>query len=288
MAALKTLKAKEELETLEELDFQYQEETRLVKVAENLYVPQNFEDDHNYYADEAGKKRYWGITTVLSVVAKPNLIAWASNVNTETIKAKAEIVSLKEGELTYYKVSPELLEEARVAHAKKKEKAGEDGTNVHSEIEKLIKVSMQVNNGKLEAYMVNDALPTQVKEFVQWAIVNDVKFLASEQRLCSKKLFVAGTADFIAEIGGRLFIGDIKTNNSGIYPEHFWQATAYAFMAREMGLYSDFKGVVIVNVPKRGGITVKENYDLKGNFQAFKACLTLHKFLNSQKTKKKK
>lgn len=284
------LHEKKKIEALEELDFKYQEETRLIKVSDNLYVPENFDQNHNYYADEAGTKRYWGITTILGVIAKPALIQWAANMACDYVREKVvdPISNLPKGEVadmfSILQTLPDVLEEARYAHTKKKEKAGEEGTSIHEQIEKLIKASLQLD-GKLEAYMIQEDMPEQVKEFVQWAIVNNVKFLGSEVRLCSQKLYVAGTADFIAEVNGKLMVGDVKTS-SAIYPEHIWQATAYAFMAREMGLYEDFKGVVIVNVPKRGGIKVQENYDLKGNFQIFKGALAIFKGKEAQKVRR--
>lgn len=276
------------IEALEQLDFKYQEEQQGFK----------FDEENHVYT--LNGKRLHGITTILNVIAKPQLIPWASNMAVDHIQANvAYAIPGEDG--GYWAIKPSTCDEARVAHTKKKESAGEAGTEVHETIEGLIKYAIEFNEGKLDTYMLRDDTVEQVKEFVQWAIVNDVKFLGSEVRLYSEKLWCAGTADFIAEIKGKLFAGDIKTS-SAIYPTNFIQASAYAHMAREMFKKNkndlvfplalkkelDFHGVVIVNVPKRGGITVKENYDLRGNFQAFKAALTIHKFLNSQKVKKLK
>lgn len=282
MSAVQQLHEEKKLEALEEADFAYQEQKQLIKEADNLYVPADFEKNHAYFADEAGTRAYMGITSVLNIIAKPALIQWAANMAVDYIKSKTKnvVVDGMESNIRGY-ITDEMLEEARFAHRKTKEKAGADGTDIHAEIEKLIKVSMEVNNGKIEAFMLNDELPKQVKEFAQWAMVNSVIFLASEKRLCSQSLWIAGTADFFAIVNGKLMVGDIKTNKSGIQTTHFIQASAYAHMAKEMGLYEEFGGVVIVNVPKHGGIKVQENYDLSGNFEAFKAALVLHKFLNN-------
>lgn len=283
---MKTYAENKKIEALEELDFKYREEYRLTKVHDKLYIPQDFEKDHNYYANPEGTKRYYGITKVLEVIAKPALIGWASNTNTATIKEKA----VYHEPTDTYVVSSALLEEARVAHTKKKDTAGEQGTTVHAEIESYINYCMNLNNGTALPIhaSIKEEIEKQTAEFVNWAVSNKVRFIGAEVRLYSEKLWVAGTADFLCEKDGKLMIGDVKTSNSGIYSEHFLQGTAYAHMAREMGLHEDFKGVVIVNIPKRGGIVVKENYDLKGNFQAFKAALTLFKFKESQKVKKLK
>lgn len=227
---------------------------------------------HAYFLD--GKPMH-GTTTVLGVIAKPALISWAANMVASTIKDRAEKIEDE------YLVPEELLEEARTAHTKKKEKAGEAGTEVHAEIERIIKNAIE----KCGGYICPDDVKTetpQVRQFISWAMGSGVRFLASELRLYSESLWVAGTADFVCEIGEKLYIGDIKTS-SAIYPEHFIQASAYAHMAQEMGLHEGFHGVTIVNIPKKGGLNVQENYDLEGNFECFKACLTIYKQLKSIK-----
>ena len=220
-----------------------------------------------------------GTTTVLAVIAKPALIPWAAKTVVDHIKENADQLSLNEGTLEYYKVTPKLLEEAKVAHTKKKEKAGKLGTDVHKEIEEWINACIKNHGGNP---VVMGVTSPQTTEFIQWAIVRDVKFLASEKRLYSETLWTAGTADFVCEIDGKLYIGDVKTS-SGIYPEYYIQASAYAKMAEEMKLYKNFGGVIIVNVKKTGGIEVKENFDIEGNFECFKACLTIYRQLKAIK-----
>lgn len=271
---------------------------KLIKLSDKLYVPENFDVDHSYYADETGKKRYYGITSVLSVISKGDaLIQWAANMAVDHILNNSrKITTFKnevgvEEEYTWFQhvFDPRIIPEARTAHKKKKESAGEAGTGVHAEIEAYINYCIAEGGDAVPLKAsIKEEVEKQTALFADWAITNKVKFLAAEQRLYSEKLWVAGTADFVCVIDGKYMIGDVKTSNSGIYPEHMWQATAYAHMAKEMGLYEDFEGVVIVNVPKRGGIKVQYNYDLKGNFQIFKGALTVFKGLQAQKVKKLK
>lgn len=276
MSATKLLREQREIERIEEAELVLNEPKDRFQ----------FDEENHVYTLDG--KRMWGTTTILSVIAKPALIGWSANMAVDYIEnalAGQQNVASKTWKEAMEPLDLNVVfKEARVAHTKRKESAGEAGTLVHAELEKLIKVAIQLD-GRIEEYMVRDDMSPQAKEFVQWAIVNKAKFLASEIRLYSEKLWVAGTADFICEIKGKLYVGDIKTS-SAIYPEMFIQASAYAHMARQMGLYQKFHGVIIVNIPKRGGLKVKENYDLKGNFEAFKSALVLHKFQEAQKIKK--
>jgi hypothetical protein len=260
------------------------EEIKRIEEAELLRdEPGGFLFDPVEHVYTLNGKRMYGITNVLKVINKPSLIQWGANTAVDVVeKALADMPNFDARLIAW----PVVLAEARVAHRKKKEEAGALGTDVHAEIEAYINYCMELGG---QAQPLKEGLETEVsaqtKLFVGWAIEKNAKFLASEIRLYSETMWVAGTADFVAEIGGKLFIGDIKTS-SAIYPENYIQASAYAHMAVEMGLFKQFDGVIIVNVPKRGGLNVKENYALEGNFEAFRACLTLFKFLEAQVIKK--
>ena len=237
-----------------------------------------------------------GVTTILGVINKPMLIQWAANQVVEYIKANCEIEKTKPftdaKEHVAYFVSEERLNEAKTAHRKKKEAAGDWGTEVHAEVEKYINNAMICEpSGTID----KTEYDSRITHFITWAKDNKVKFLASEKNIYSKEMWVGGIADIVCEIDGKRFVGDIKTS-SGIYPEHFIQASAYAEMLREMGreiapspeevrpeLYRPFDGVVIINLKKTGEIDVKFNYDVEGNFNCFKAALTLYRHLNAIK-----
>ena len=165
------------------------------------------EDGHKYFFDG---KPLTGITTILNVIAKPFLIQWAANMATETIKRKWEM-----GKLYTQEEFDATLEEARLAHRKKKETAGELGTDIHSQIEEIIKEAIKID-GKIPPILKTlSKLPgnEQINHFVNWAVENKVKFLDSEVRIYSKELFLGGTCDFVCEIEKEIWIGDIKTGN---------------------------------------------------------------------------
>src|SRR3990167_7518512 len=134
-------------------------------------------ENHTYTLDD---KPLTGVTTILSVVAKPALIQWSANeaINyvEEYLRAGNTILSL--GEPTVEK----MLKEARTAHRRKKEDAGQKGVDIHSLVENWIK---------------DGSLPEEPNEqlinFISWAQENKVKFLASEQQVYSRKYWYAGT-----------------------------------------------------------------------------------------------
>ncbi len=143
---------------------------------------------HNYWYNG---KRMYGITTVLGKWDKGGLIQWASNQAIDYVKKK---VTKPNGNLESLDVLENLffiLEEARTAHAKKRDKAGEAGTDTHAIVERWIKSCIEAGS-----WISNGSKHRQVKNFKEWAIENKVKFLSSEKVLHSVKMFTVGTADF--------------------------------------------------------------------------------------------
>lgn len=219
-------------------------------------------------------KALYGTTTILGVIAKPILIQWAANVAVESIKADIYDRSVMPPRM----ILDDIFAKAKVAHRKKKEEAGTKGTDVHEECELYIKHCIERGG---EAFKPEIPSEKQLQNFIDWAVEKKVKFLASEKNIYSERMWVGGIADIICEIDGKRYVGDIKTS-SGIYPEHFIQASAYAAMLKEME-EKEFYGVIIINLKKDGSFDVKENYDLEGNLKCFESALCIYKHLNEIK-----
>ena len=192
-----------------------------------------------------------GITTILSIVAKPALIQWSANQTVEYIKNNFK------GELT-----EELLKEAKYFHRKKKEKAGDWGTEIHALIEKYIKTGEE--NEK-------------IKNFIDWVKNNKVKFLESERNIYSEKHFLGGIVDFVCEINGEIWIGDIKTSKSGLYAENMWQMAGYEIILNECSEYKDIKGYVLLNLKENGEFQEKRTTSNQEHQKAFLACLEIYR-----------
>ena len=189
-----------------------------------------------------------GVTTVLSVISKPMLIQWAANMAVDYIKDnwfdKQETLESWE----------EVLKEARTAHRKKKEKAGDWGTAVHLAIEEWIKL-------KKEEPTLDEKGLEVFNKFRAWAEENSVKFLESEKHLWSEKMWTGGIVDLVIEMNGKKYIADIKTS-SGIYNEAFFQMAAYDLMLKEMGEGKDVEGYIVINLKKDGTMDLKMATDL--------------------------
>src|SRR3990167_6616305 len=223
-----------------------------------------FEFDEKKHLYTLDGKPMTGVTTILSVIAKPALIQWAAN---EAVKYIMEHIT----ELLTFPIVKEnvdkILEEAKTAHRKKKEGAADIGTLAHKWIEGYIKDPDNAHHEKDLAIMTDN--------FVKWTEENKVKFLKSEFRVYDPDLFYAGTLDFVAEIDGKKFIGDIKTG-SGIYPEHFYQMAAYRNAWEKMGL-EKLDGSVVVNITKQGKLNVEYSYFYQEDFEAFCGALKIYR-----------
>ena len=217
-------------------------------------------------------KALTGCTTVLSVLAKPALIQWSAN---EAVKYAIEHAVDKgvEDGIPYYYINADTLEEAKTAHRKKKEKAGEAGTDVHNEVQKLVMGQIERNNGMFSGNEVHEN--PQVQHFINWAVQNKVKFLETEKGVYSRSYFIGGILDLIVEMDGELWIADIKTG-SGIYPEHFAQMAGYEIMMSEMG-YPPLKGSIVLNLKKTGEFEEKRSVSNEDAKELFLACLKIYR-----------
>lgn len=215
-------------------------------------------------------KNLTGVTTVLSILAKPALIQWSANQAVEYIEKNFPSVDqLIKGDFSF----SDLFKEAKIAHRKKKEEAGSKGTDVHAIIEEMVKNAIEFHEGRI---LTGKNPNPQVQHFIDWAIENKVKFLESERNVYSVDWFIGGIVDLVMEIDGKIWIGDIKTS-SGIYPEYFFQTSAYQKCLEEMGLYKEIVGHVIINLKKDGTFDEKRSISNEENKKAFEACLTLYR-----------
>src|ERR1041385_8186368 len=97
----------------------------------NLFDPKT----HTYFIYG---KRATGITTVISVLAKPALIQWAATEVCKFIKENAPVLEKVRGVADRWEVDSNFLEDARLAHTRKKDAAATHGTDAHALVEKYI------------------------------------------------------------------------------------------------------------------------------------------------------
>jgi len=222
-------------------------------------------------------KSLTGCTTILGILAKPALIQWSANMAVDYVEEEVRKIA-KVDEATWMQEFSEewgrILKEAKTAHRRKKEEAGVKGTDVHSDIEKLVAGLITANKGIFKGDEKHEN--PQIQHFIDWAIKNKVKFLETEKGLYSKSLFLGGIVDLLLEIDGEVWIADIKTG-SGIYPEHFAQMAGYELMIKEMGFEREIKGHIVLNLKKDGSFEEKRSVSVEDAKNFFLACVQVYR-----------
>lgn len=215
------------------------------------------------YLGKSGSRwlEMYGVTSLLGYWGeKDKLVQWAVDKAIDYIEAEYR-------DYIEYSNFDEVCKEARSAHKRSLEESGSHGTDKHAEVEEFINCCI---DGIPSAYITGDE---QIGEFITWAIGKT--FLASEMPLRSKKLWTAGTTDFICEIDGKRYIGDLKTSNYVSYKQ-FIQCGAYALMYEEMGL-GKIDGILIAHMPRSGGFKVHIDEDVENYKKDFEAIVRLVK-----------
>lgn len=230
------------------------------------------ESDHSYWLD--GQKMT-GVTTVLGVVAKPALIGWAANEAARYIEGET-MIAFGDGQEFSPETFKEICDNGRKAHTQIKDKAGDSGKKAHSLIEEYIKEAINDKRGYLSLEQIDNE---QINQFIKWAVDNEVRFLESEKVMYHPEWFVGGTADFVCEIDGKKYVGDLKTGK-GVYYEAFAQCAAYRAMLEHMG-EKEFHGSIVVHVPQQGKLQTHERYDYETDLKFFEAALTIYRIQNS-------
>jgi hypothetical protein len=226
--------------------------------------------------------------------------AWAIKMVTNEI-----LENTKEDKQYTSKEIESITLEAKKAPNKRFTGAGISGTEIHAEIEKLIKLAISSGNGFLDNIPHVD-ISEQSNNFFKWALSNEVKFLFSEEPIYSKEWMSCGTVDFICEIDGKILVGDIKTNGdkrrysgkmikgkwiedkskpqSDIHIPALWQCGCYGKMCTESDarkLVDKIDGVVIVNIKKSGEfdekLDVRFDYNIESLIRAFDLVIKLYK-----------
>ena len=209
-----------------------------------------------------------GCTTILGVLAKPVLIPWAAKMTAEFLKDKLD--GIKKLDQINWEL---LLEEAKKAHVKRKTDAGNYGTKTHEEVERYITNRMLTDKKAKDTTEYEKS----ISKFIDWAVKNKVKFLETEKNIYSEEKFIGGIVDFVCEIDGQVWIGDIKTSGSGIYSEHMFQCAGYQIMLNDMGLYLNITGYLILNLKENGEFLEKRSISNEENKKIFLNCLEIYR-----------
>lgn len=158
-----------------------------------------------------------GVTTVLNLRAKPQLVPWANKLGLQGIDSS--------------KYVDDKAAIGTLAHAMITDNLAGEKTDV-----------MDYSPNQI------DKAENSVLSFWEWEKdhkIEEVFFV--ERPLVSEVHRFGGTLDIYAKVNGRREIIDLKTG-SGIWPEHLWQVATLKVLLEENGFPVD--GTRIVNIPR--------------------------------------
>ncbi|GGM78570.1 hypothetical protein GCM10012275_56490 [Longimycelium tulufanense] len=169
-----------------------------------------------FYIHPTSADRVPGVTSIIGMLPKPFLTAWAAKLTAETaVDLLGEVVGIalrdKQAAVDMLKRAPRRFTEA----------AADVGTEVHELCEHL---SRGDRIGR-----VHPDLRPYVDGYQEFLDEFQPEFLELEATLWSDTHRYAGSCDWIAKIGDEIVIGDNKTTRSGVHEEVALQLTAYAF-----------------------------------------------------------
>lgn len=165
---------------------------------------------HTYYIDGV---KVDGVTTILGKgLPKPGLVTWSA-------RCAADEAVDHWDELAQLPVS-ERRERLIQAPNNDRDTAGIKGTRVHALADKLAQ-GQQV--------AVPEDIAGHVDACVRFLDDFDVKAVLTETSVISKQWRYGGTLDLVAEIDGKTWLLDWKTNRSGPYGDVAFQLAAYRY-----------------------------------------------------------
>jgi hypothetical protein len=195
-----------------------------------------------------------GVTTVLSILAKPALVPWANKLGLQGIKVSDYVDNL-----------------------------ADVGTLAHRIIEAYL---------KNEEVDFSDYTPNQrtmaensSKKFFDWEKQNDFKVIKSELQLVSEKNFFGGTCDIYASLNGKKTLIDIKTSKN-CYAEHFTQCAGYKILLEENGYPVEDAKILRIGREESEGFDIKDIPMIDVHAEKFLACLRILQIDNKLKEKK--
>jgi hypothetical protein len=232
-------------------------------------------------------KDYPSVTTILSCIGKPALVAWAAKVEREmVIDVSADLYLACQSNPPMSRIGWITSLNSRLtkekAHSKALKKAGEIGSEAHEWIEWQIKSQLLHEVGPCP--VISAPAMLAVAAWERWKESVNFKPLLCEQAVWSEVHEYAGTMDLLAEVNGRPTLLDWKTGKA-IYDESFLQNAAYRHALMEMGVYGAADGM-IVRLPKLEGDPEFEAKPVTTPepelFKAFLCAMELWKWLNQK------
>lgn len=179
-----------------------------------------------------------GATSILQTLNKPALLNWAAG-------QAADYVAANLPESPTPEQVRQVCDEAKGAHNRTKEEAGDIGSQVHKIAENLFRgVPIEVPEHPL---VLNGLRALQ-----EWIGENEIMPIDNECISFSKSAFYAGTFDLLASINGKLTLLDIKTSKY-VYDDHKIQLGGYRFAWEEEHRGERIEQLCVLHIDKNKG-----------------------------------
>ena len=205
---------------------------------------------HTQYILNTGDK-VPGVTTVLGILDKPNLLRWAWNCG-------------KNG----------------VDYLKERDKAADIGTITHL----LILNHFKGTTPDLSEYSQHDISLANncMKSFYEWEKQHKLEPLFVESVWVSDIYGFGGTPDFVGSVDGKLEIIDYKSG-SGIYNNYLYQVSAYRQLAKEQNLNVERARILRIGRDDNEGFEERLITSFENEFELFLHCLSIYNLLKLMK-----
>lgn len=217
---------------------------------------------------------YPGSTTVLSVIAKPYLIPWASKMTAIYTRSIIEKILHKNqdkpiGEIFTPRFLETLANRSKKQHKIHKERAGDIGTRTHAALDSLIRGEMP---------MMEEDIRQCVTSFVDWDTIKKLQIVSGDMKLIHLGFGYGGSLDALAkDERGKLIVIDFKTSNQ-ISDEYAYQIASYCH-ALQFTLALDYvpEGCCIRFDKLKPEIEYRKVRSIADSFEGFLAALQLYK-----------
>ena len=185
-----------------------------------------------------------GTTTIVGLLNKPQLVAWANRLGLEGIDA------------TQYR-----------------DEAADVGTLTHAMIQSDL-TGTKVNFDEFSKLHI-DLAENAFISYLEWKKRHSIEVVFCEKPLVSDKLRYGGTIDCLANIDGVLTLLDFKTS-SAVYNEYFVQLAAYRNLLEEQGYQVEQSRILRIGRDETEGFEERTITDTKKYLKIFKNLLEIY------------
>ena len=198
---------------------------------------------HATYHDEQGVK-VPGVTTILGMLAKPQLIAWANKLGVQGIDSNKFVANLANvGILAHHLI---------LCHHK------DEVPDMSDFSENQIELAFNC-----------------LKSYANWESNHTIKPILVEVIIVSDTLRYGGTPDLYCELDGVLTLLDFKTGRA-LYAEGMYQLAAYRNLLMDYGHTVDQCIALRIGREESEGFEMKVGGDMDKAFSIFQSCLELY------------